>query len=152
MNDFSAETERVLISAGWQPGRKVDTGKWRERLGASGDVTMHEAAERFLAEFGGLTFAHGGAGVSRAREPFELNPLLALGEEERFAEWGDLIGKSLFPLGELDEGRYFLGIDEDGAVYLVADWLACFGANRDAVENLILGVQPETIYDHYPLT
>ncbi len=150
MRDFSTEAERVLLAASWRPGRQVDTTEWRTRIEASGLVSMHQAAQRILAEFGGLTFEHGGRGISRAREPFELNPLLALGEEDRFAEWGEVIEKSLFPIGELDQGRYFLGCDESGGVYLVADWLAYFGENRQAIDNLIIGVQPATIYDCYP--
>jgi hypothetical protein len=48
---------------------------------------MHDAAERLLAEFGGLTFDLSGSGLSKAREPFELDPLLCLGRDGRFAEW-----------------------------------------------------------------
>jgi hypothetical protein len=113
---------------------------------------MHEAAEGFLSEFGGLAFAHGGPGISRAREPLELDPLLAIGEDEMFREWGELIGEGIFPIGELDNGRYFLGIGESGALYLVSDWLARFGAGLIGMENLVLGVMPETVHDSYPLT
>lgn len=108
---------------------------------------MHDAAERFLAEFGGLTFDLSGPGLSMARQPFELDPLLCLGEDDRFAEWGEVIGRSLFPLGELDKGRFFLGIDETGEVYLIETWLASFGPARDAIGNLILGIAPETRYE-----
>ncbi|WP_407695985.1 SUKH-3 domain-containing protein [Sphaerimonospora thailandensis] len=62
-----AETERALLAAGWQPGRRVCTGGWRASLEASG-FDMRDAAARFLSEFGG-------AGISGAREAFELNPL-----------------------------------------------------------------------------
>lgn len=55
----------------------MDITAWRTRLEAGGFV-MHQAAERFLAEFGGLTFAHRGPGISLARAPFELDPLLCL--------------------------------------------------------------------------
>jgi hypothetical protein len=148
---FSTETEHVLLAAGWRPGRRVDTAEWRTRLEASG-FAMHDAAERFLAEFGGLTFEHGGPGISQVRAPFELDPLLCLGEDDRFADWGEVIHRTLFPLGELDEGRFFLGIDESGVVYLIADWLASYGMARDAIENLILGIAPETIHESYPQT
>ncbi|MEU4481733.1 SUKH-3 domain-containing protein [Micromonospora sp. NPDC023966] len=140
---------RILTEAGWQPGRRVDTSAWRTQLEAGG-FDMHQAAERFLAEFGGLTVAHRGPGISQARAPFELDPLLCLGEDDRFADWSSVIHRSLFPLGELDEGRFFLGIDETGEVYLVADWLASYGPARQAVEKLILGVAPDTRWDAYP--
>ncbi|WP_124812947.1 SUKH-3 domain-containing protein [Micromonospora globispora] len=64
MNDFSAETRRVLLEAGWRPGRRADTTAWRTPLEAGG-FDMHQAAERFLAEFGRLTFAHRGSGSRR---------------------------------------------------------------------------------------
>jgi hypothetical protein len=149
MEDFLAEIRRALLAAGWQPGRRVDTTAWRTQLEAAGFAT-HDAAERFLGEFGGLTFDLSGPGFSQARLPFELDPLLCLGEDDRFAEWGQLIGRSLFPLGELDHGRYFLGIDETGEMYLVADWLASYGQVPGAIENLILGIAPQTLYEQYP--
>ncbi|MFD4955150.1 SUKH-3 domain-containing protein [Streptomyces sp. NPDC058451] len=82
-----------------------------------------------------------------AREPFELDPELAWGEDDRFSEWSDSIGRRLVPLGELDHGRYFLGIDENSEIYLVASWIAGFGPMPQALENLILGVKPRRIDD-----
>jgi hypothetical protein len=112
---------------------------------------MHQAAESFLSEFGGLSFEYGGDGISRAREAFEFDPLLALGEDDRFREWSELIGATLFPIGELDQGRCFLALDEAGMIYLVADWLAQFGVGLNGMESLILGVAPEVLYNCYPL-
>ncbi|MFI7320378.1 SUKH-3 domain-containing protein [Streptomyces venezuelae] len=149
VSELSEEAERALLLAGWTPGRCVDTSAWRARLEDSGFV-MHEAAESFLSEFGGLSFEYGGDGISRAREAFELDPLLALGEDDRFSEWGELTGVTLFPIGELDQGRYFLGLDEAGTIYLVADWLAQFGVGLNGMESLILGVAPQVLYDCYP--
>jgi hypothetical protein len=106
---------------------------------------MHEAAEEFLSEFGGLVFDISGPGISCAREPFELDPLLAEGEEDRFADWSEVIGKSLYPIGEGDQGHYFLAIDESGEVYLVADWVAAFGPADKALEGLTLGVAPTVV-------
>ncbi|MDI3405067.1 SUKH-3 domain-containing protein [Streptomyces cavernicola] len=106
---------------------------------------MHAAADAFLQEFGGLTVNIAGPGVDRAREPFALDPELALGEGDRFAEWGDLLGRRLFPVGELDHGRYFLGVDERRELYLVETWLAGFGSLPEALDNLILGVAPHRI-------
>ncbi|MFD4133626.1 SUKH-3 domain-containing protein [Streptomyces goshikiensis] len=138
---WSAEAENVLRDAGWYPGRNVDTTVWRERLEADG-FRIHSAAEDFLREFGGLTVVSGGSGITRSREPFELDPLLALGEDDRFGEWGEEIGRHLFPLGELDRGHAFLGLDEHGELYVVVNWLARFGRMPEAMENLILGVMP----------
>ncbi len=59
----------------------------------------------FLREFGGLHIRIGGPGVTRAKEPFELDPSLCEGEEGRFIGWSRCIGCELFPVGELDGGR-----------------------------------------------
>ncbi|MFJ8588158.1 SUKH-3 domain-containing protein [Streptomyces sp. NPDC093595] len=88
-----------------------------------------------------------GSGISRSREAFQIDPLLALGEDDRFSEWGELIGKAITPIGELARGRYFLGIDEEGMICLVADWLARFGIGANGVESLALGVAPEVLYN-----
>jgi hypothetical protein len=110
---------------------------------------MHEAAEEFLSEFGGLVFDISGPGISCVREPFELDPLLAEGEEDRFADWSEVLGKSLYPIGEGDQGRYFLAIDGIGAIYLVADWVAAFGPADKALEGLTLGVAPTVVAEEY---
>ncbi len=106
---------------------------------------MHDAAEAFLREFGGLTVDVSGPGITCARTPFELDPERARGEEDRFLEWGVSIGRRLFPLGELDQGRFFLAIDEVDEIYLVETWIARFGPVPQALENLVLGVAPRRI-------
>ena len=131
----------VLREAGWVPGRQVDTSRWIGAWEAAG-IAAHEAARRFLAEFGGLDISISGRGVNRGREPFELDPLQCLGEEDRFGAWGDELGRSIFPIGVFDMGRYFLGIDEEGEVLLVETWAASFGRMPAALDNLILGVRP----------
>ncbi|MFE9792778.1 SUKH-3 domain-containing protein [Streptomyces goshikiensis] len=108
---------------------------------------IHSAAEDFLREFGGLTVGSGGPGITSTREAFELDPLLALGEDDRFGEWGEEIGRHLFPLGELGHGRFFLGLDEHGELYLVVNWLARFGRMPEAMENLVRGVMPVRMPD-----
>jgi hypothetical protein len=148
MTSLSIEAVRILRGVGWRPGRKVDVTSW-EAAFANSECRMHQAAGAFLAEFGGLTIPYGGPGLTRAREKLEFDPLLALGEEDRFADWSGLIDRTLFPVGELDHGRYFLGIDEAGEIYLVADWLARFGSIPQGLDRLILGDQPDPIFDGY---
>ncbi|MGW4871862.1 SUKH-3 domain-containing protein [Streptomyces chartreusis] len=148
MSEWSPEVLEVLEASGWTAGRQVDTTGWRSMFEAVG-IVMHDAAERFLQEFGGLTVNIGGPGINRAREPFELDPELAWGEDDRFSEWSDSLGRRLFPLGELDHGRLFLGIDEGGEIYLVETWAASFGPMPHALENLILGVMPRRIDDDH---
>ncbi|WP_328646678.1 SUKH-3 domain-containing protein [Amycolatopsis sp. NBC_00348] len=127
---FSGRAEAELRAAGWFPGRKVDVGNWRQRLEASGEVRMHAAAEKFLGEFGGLEFL---------LPEFELNPWHLDGEEDRFVDWGAELGISLFPVGELEKGRFCLGISEIGELFLVEAWLATFGIGDAGLENLLCG-------------
>ncbi|MFE7446113.1 SUKH-3 domain-containing protein [Streptomyces chartreusis] len=138
----------VLKASGWAAGRRIDTTGWRSLFEGVG-IVMHEAADTFLQEFGGLTVSIGGPGISRAREAFTLDPELAWGEEDRFGEWSAELDRKLFPLGELGHGRFFLGIDEAHEVYLVETWAASFGAMPHALENLILGAMPRRIDDRH---
>ncbi|MEV8093243.1 SUKH-3 domain-containing protein [Kitasatospora sp. NPDC085879] len=144
MSRFSDETERELLAAGWRPGRKVDVLPWRRRLESSG-FHMHAAAELFLSEFGGLTVDVDGPGISCARVPFELDPSLADGEDDRFSEWGQEVGEEIFPIGEMDGGRYFLGISSSSEIYIVADWLASLGVGVEALERLVRGIAADTV-------
>ncbi|MGK4582246.1 SUKH-3 domain-containing protein [Kitasatospora sp. HPMI-4] len=136
---FSDEVERVLRAAGWEPGRNVSIEPWR-RMFEGSNLHMHEAAEHFLSEFGGLTVNPDGPGISRAPTQFELDPGLADGEEERFSEWSEEIGETIVPIGELDRGRYFLGIDTSARIYIVTDWVSSFGEMPEAFEKLIIGI------------
>lgn len=142
----SREAAEGLRAAGWTPGRRVDAAEWLRAFARRG-LVAHEAAGEFLAEFGGLRSISSGPGITCAREPFDLDPMCCLGEEDRFLEWGAELGKSLFPIGELAEGRFFLGIDEDATVYLVETWVASFGRMPTAIEHLLLGMQPVLVDD-----
>ncbi|MGQ5654778.1 SUKH-3 domain-containing protein [Streptomyces sp. EKR5.2] len=148
MSSWSPEVDEVLEASGWTPGRRVDTACWRSMFEAVG-LAMHDAADAFLQEFGGLTVDVSGPGISCARTPFALDPELTWGEDDRFVEWGEAIGRHLYPLGELDHGRFFLGIDEAGVIYLVETWVAGFGPMPHSMEHLVLGVAPRRIDEGY---
>ncbi|MFC1430618.1 SUKH-3 domain-containing protein [Streptacidiphilus sp. N1-3] len=148
MTDFSAEVHEELTAAGWAPGRTTDAEPWFEEYESRG-LVAHQAARAFLGEFGGLRFSLSGPGVSRARESFELDPMLCIGEEDRFIEWGADLGRNFFPIGDLDGGRFFLGMDEDGEIYLIETWVASFGKMPQAMEGLVLGIRAEVVDDGY---
>ncbi|MFE9295087.1 SUKH-3 domain-containing protein [Streptomyces niveus] len=146
MENFPDEVDRGLREAGWTPGRQVNAEPWLASFEAEG-LQRHPVVSAFLAEFGGLAVNISGPGISRAREPFEFDPMLCLGEGDRFLEWGEEIGKCIFPVGVHDEGRFFLGVDEYGELYLIETWVASFGRMPEAMNNLFLGVQPSVIDD-----
>ncbi|MFJ7497695.1 SUKH-3 domain-containing protein [Streptomyces sp. NPDC097727] len=146
MSDLNPVTQATLRSAGWFPGRRVDTSLWRVSF-AKAELVMHPAAEEFLAEFGGLQVGSRGAGITRAREAFDLDPMnLWCSEEDRFAAWNEARGVMVFPVGELDHGHALLGIDEHGELYSVQPFrLATFGRLPAGLDGLVLGVMPHRV-------
>ncbi|MFE1925966.1 SUKH-3 domain-containing protein [Streptomyces asoensis] len=146
MEIYPNQVEQVLRDAGWVPERRVNPETWLSAFEAEG-LRRHAAVSAFLSEFGGLAVNISGSGVNRAREPFELDPSLCEGEGDRFLEWGEDVKRSIFPIGVLDDGRFFLGIDENSEIYLVETWLASFGSMPEAMSNLIMGVKATIIDD-----
>ena len=142
MSQFSPETDVVLRSAGWLPDRRIDLAGWKALLAG---FMWHDAAERFLQEFGGIRVVVRGPGVTCSREPFEFDPELAVGEEGRFAELSGMFGRKFFPLGEFAQGEFFLAIDEENIIYLLGSWALRYGEVDQALEKLVSGVAPEKL-------
>jgi SUKH-3 immunity protein len=133
----------VLVEAGWAPGRRVPDDQlqaWSEQLEG---FPLFESAERVLREFGGLSVDQEGPGLTSAREPFEIDPLLALHEEDRFELYRDEYGVQLYPLGEAGSGHGFLAIDPAGRTYFAMGDLRLVAETFDgALEALVLGKAP----------
>ncbi|MEU2355958.1 SUKH-3 domain-containing protein [Streptomyces misionensis] len=83
--------------------------------------------------------------ITCARTSFTFDPELTVGEEDRFADWSSTLARNIFPIGELDEGRFFLGIDETSEICLIETWVATFGPVREALDKLVLGIAPRRI-------
>lgn len=141
---ISKEAGRVLRLAGWSEERHVGTVEWRTSLESDGFV-LNAEAEQFLAKFGGLAVPEGGSGVERFRSSFELDPLLCLGESDRFEDWSEVLGRALSPVGELEKGRFMLGMDTLAILYLVSDRLGSFGGHEHALDALVLGMAPQWV-------
>lgn len=143
MNRFSAEVEVLLKKSGWFEGRSVPAlvASWSVELESDGGFQLSRVARDVLTEFGGLHIKSEGPGEACARSDLNLDPLLALCEEDRFLSFGCFKGKRLFPLGEAFVGHVFAAIDESGAVYLVMEEVHSIGDSFDAaLENLLLGL------------
>lgn len=138
---FDEVTAATLTRSGWFPGRVVDVDRWAGLLRDEG-IELHAAAVVFLREFGGLVVDESGPGISRAREPFVLDPATCDGEGDRFLEWSGELGRRIVPVGELDQGRFFLGLDETSELYLVETFVATFGRVPAGLERLVRGVMP----------
>ena len=145
---FSAQAENSLRRAGWYPGRQVPdlVASWKEALLGSDGLEMFPSAEIALLEFGGLKFDEQGPGVTCSREPFELDPTLAIYESDRFDDFVAVLDTKLFPLGEAEGGLCFVVIGENGRVYLLMQDVMLVGLNvEDGLESLLVGRLGETI-------
>ncbi|MGY0069160.1 SUKH-3 domain-containing protein [Streptomyces sp. QTS137] len=118
---WSLRTEEVLRRAGWQPGRSVPTDTWESILRERGSFVAHEAARRFLSEFGGLVTYGWPADSITTSSAVRFDPLRAEWQDERFARASREAGAPLYPVGTADEGTSLLGISEDGALHLLRD-------------------------------
>jgi hypothetical protein len=142
MSEFSSRTHETLREAGWFPGRHIDTAAWKSSFAETG-LTMPPAVAVFLGEFGGLGFDLTVCGDPHPWSSCEIDPMVAWrSEEPRFTEWSRLIGRKLFPVGEVNRGSALLGMDETGNLYLVNSSIASFGHMMAALDNLICGVTP----------
>lgn len=122
---------RVLRAAGWYPGRSVPTATWESVLRLHGEFEIHEAARRFLAEFGGVGIPFREPWDSMPWGEFRLDPLLALWDEEIFDDLSEQAGTYLYPIGMVDRRNQYLGIAEDGAVYVGMDSIALLAPTPD---------------------
>jgi SUKH-3 immunity protein of toxin-antitoxin system len=145
---FREPVRDVLERAGWFPGRNIkgEVTSWNRELKSSDGFQMFPAAEVALTEFGGLAVNQSASGISCAREPFTLIPILAVGEGDRFRHFSTYLNKDLYPLGEASGGHGFMAMAHTGEVYLLALEILLLGRDIDeALEHLILGVQPQAI-------
>ena len=150
MDGFHEVTTETLRRAGWRAGRRVDVEVWRAVL--AGEYAMHGAAEKFLAEFGGLEVAVGGRLVDRPVLAFDFDPLLGEGDGERLAAWGADLGRTLFPVGAFVVGHPFvLAVDETGELYHVGESIASYGPLPGALDVLVRGV-PRPLFEDPPAT
>jgi SUKH-3 immunity protein len=143
------EKDRLLLEAiGWHPGRDIaDLAEaWMAQLERQGGFTAFPAARRAIHEFGGLKSSITAPGERFAREPFDLTPVLAAFEDDRFDEAAEAIGQPMYPLGEGGGGHYFVGIAADGRVFHLAASLDLAGGDIvEAIVNMIEGRSGERL-------
>lgn len=121
---MTTNAAEVLRAAGWFEGRRVpaDVTRWEEALSTPSGYSLNEHAREFLLEFGGLCWPDFPRDKRPSRFLFDLDPMRADFEEDRFrlAE-ADAGGERLFPVGEVLNGYYFLAVRARGSFYLVMD-------------------------------
>ena len=138
MERFAPDVAAELRRSGWFPGRTIEISNYKDGLPG---FLWHEAAERFLEEFGGIRVDLHGPGRSVAKEPFEIDPELAAGEEGRFEELSQKYHRQLFPVGELGQGEFFLAVDQESILYMVGSSIFRLGPSAEGLGKLVLGIQ-----------
>ncbi|WP_086563761.1 SUKH-3 domain-containing protein [Streptomyces africanus] len=138
---WSAQTDEVLRRAGWWPGRSVPTDTWESVLRERGSFVAHEAARRFLSEFGALVTYGWPADTITTSSAIRFDPLKAGWQSERFAWASREAGASLYPVGTADQGASFLGITKDGALHLVRDRVEQLAETTDRALDRLVEVQ-----------
>jgi SUKH-3 immunity protein len=146
-NIFYKEVKDILEKNGWFSSRKISklVTTWKYEMADDSEAfVLFDEAERVLLEFGGIKINERGGGVNQAQEPFEINPLLAKGEADRFADFELDIGQKLYPLGECWGSNFFLAIAEDGKVFALMMEIFLVGNTfEEALNNLIQGIKLE---------
>ncbi|MEU9157172.1 SUKH-3 domain-containing protein [Streptomyces sp. NPDC048417] len=144
---WPALTDRVLRAGGWFPGRSVPVTTWESILLETGEYEIHDAARRFLAEFGQVGIPYRSPLNTMPWTDFRLDPLLAMWDAEILDDLGEQAGTDLYPLGMVDRRNRYLAMAEDGAVYMGMDTVSLWAATPDeAVERLTRPVRPEALH------
>ncbi|MFE2282128.1 SUKH-3 domain-containing protein [Streptomyces sp. NPDC059454] len=107
---------------------------------------MHDAARRFLAEFGAVGVPHRDPSDSMPWMEFSLDPLLAIWDAEIIDDLAEQAGVDLYPLGMRDRGNQYqyLAMAEDGAVYAGMDDVRLLAPTPDeALRGLTTRIRPE---------
>lgn len=125
---FSPLVYADLSAAYWSPGRDVSAAvdAWLARTGVERELPMFPAARRAMAEFGGLTLGQRGPtgepgkGYASTIYPAANQPMT-----QDVADFGQVLGTAVFPLGDHEDGPALLAIDERGRVFLLhpVEWV-----------------------------
>ncbi|WP_435222826.1 SUKH-3 domain-containing protein [Streptomyces sp. Tue6028] len=141
---WPVRTDRVLRAGGWFQGRSIPVTTWESILLETGEYEMHDAARRFLAEFGHVGIPSRAPLDTMPWMDFQLDPLQAMWDAEILDDLGEQAGADLYPLGMVDRRNRYLAMADDGAVYTGMDTVSLWAATPDeALERLTSPVRPE---------
>ena len=141
MPEFSEITEKSLKNAGWFPGRRVDTSGYKRVL-SDNENPLHECAQQFLSEFGGLHVQ-----TPKKGQDFQIDPALATKnyhiDAEGLSDYNSSVGTPLCCIGVASRALMLLLMDRTGRVFAVIDDLIFLAGHspRAALELLCSGDQ-----------
>jgi hypothetical protein len=108
---------------------------------------MHDAARRFLTEFGAVGVPYREPWDSMPWMEFTLDPLLAFWDAEIIDDLAEQAGVDLYPIGMRDRGNQYLAMAEDGSVYAGMDSVRLPAPTPDeAMQKLTSRIQPTASY------
>jgi SUKH-3 immunity protein of toxin-antitoxin system len=146
-SQLSRQVARVLQDTGWREHRQATSQveMWTRAL--SPEFVPFPAARNALARFGGIRVEQDSPGEECARETFELDPLLAAGEEDLFRSCEAILSAKLYPLGESGGGNVFLAISDAGEVHALMHDIWLVGTSiEEALERLIRGLTLQKVH------
>ena len=109
----------------------------------SGEFEIHDAARRFLAEFGAVGVPYRDPWDTMPWMEFSLDPLLAFWDGEIIDDLAEQAGVDLYPIGMRDRGNQCLAMAEDGAVYAGMDSVWLLAPTPDeALQRLASRIRP----------
>lgn len=152
---FVAAVAAVLRDSGWTDGRRINTADTVDfvcqQVGRHGArFERFDAADAAIAEFGGLYVVQDGPGIVLRRRPFAIDPTRVAATAETLADFGNLLGTRLFPLGLEGEHESIIAIDQSGRVFALdhaGEWY--LGDSIDvALSTLITGADQPRVKDN----
>jgi hypothetical protein len=150
-NDDVVEKESLmhaLVRAALETARRPvadDLALVEKRLIEDGFPAYSPVSRSFLERWYGVRSHYRGEGLDLAVEPFEIDPMLCIGEADRFANASARLATQLAPLGEWNGGQGFLAIDVNAVVYGIWPAVVTLGTADDALETLLLGRRPKEV-------
>lgn len=134
---FSNELHKYLIISVWYEQRSV-----LKKVKLPKGFDFHPCALNMLNEFGNLDIGDKkkSKGIVAAKNTVQIQPSLAMGEEKLIQHFSKLLGVKLCPLGEIDEGFFFLAVAENGSIHILGQDIYLVGKDFDhASETLLKG-------------
>ncbi|MFJ8463036.1 SUKH-3 domain-containing protein [Streptomyces swartbergensis] len=122
-------------------------GRFPQRPGSiplqTGEFEIHDAARRFLAEFGAVGLSYRDPWDSMPWMEFSLDPLPATWDAEIIDDLAEHAGVDLYPIDMRDRGNQHLAMAEDGSVYAGMDSIWLLAPTPDeALQKLTSRIRP----------
>jgi hypothetical protein len=149
MPRFSTDTKALLIKAGWQKGRKIDTTGY-ERALIEERFEIPTCVIALLQEFGGLRIIHPHAKVPEETDDFIFEVVKATFISRNGwvkGNYSNRVGKKLCRIGEASDAHLILAMSSDGEVFGGFDDFLCYigSSGDDAIEALCSGREVRVI-------